>query len=225
MDFLTGTPDNIWEPVDIAGTLRRADLTSFGAGRAAGLHLGAIIHTAKVAAGEAVGEVEGDQPSARVQEGFLFETVVEYLMGGAPFDEAVALAFKRHMGSLRDDLCTQVKLERDGIHGTPDWLDPRVPELVSIKATRRSLRNARSAADFEDNFWTWVMQEKGYCHMAGLERARWYVWWMAGDYSKGKGTGPQILTAAARFDADELKRNWDGVCAIAARLRAAKEAA
>lgn len=225
MEFLSGTPDNIWEPIDIAGSLLRADLTRFGEGRAPGLHLGAVIHAAKVAAGENVGEVEGDQPSVRVQEGFLFETALEYLLAGAPFDEAVNLAFKRHWLHLRTGVLQQLKLERDGIHGTPDGLDPVVPQMESVKSTRRSLRKARTRDDFEANFWTWCMQEKGYCFMAGIRQVRWIVWWQAGDYAKGKGTGPQVLEATARFDEDELEQNWTGVLAIASRLRAAKEAA
>lgn len=225
MEFLTGTPDNVWEAVDVAGSLVRADLTRFGEGRARGLHLSSVIHAAKVAAGENVGEVDGDQPSVRVQEGFIFETVVEYVLGGAPFDEAVSLAFKRHMGHLRTGIVQQLTLVLDGIHGTPDGLAPLVPELESYKSTRRSLRKARTAVDFEDEFWTWMMQEKGYCKMAGVDRVRWYVWWQAGDYSKGKGTGPAMLTAAARFTASELDDNWNGVLAIAARMRVAEEAA
>lgn len=222
MEFLSGTPDNVWVPLDVAGSLVRADLTRFGEGRAAGLHLSKVIHTAKVAAGERVDEVEGDQPSVRVQEGFIFETVAEYLIAGCPFDEAVELAFKRYCLHLRRGIVTQIRLERDAIHGTPDALDPSVPQHESYKSTRRSLRNARSAADFEAHFWTWVMQEAGYLHMAGLNRVRWIVWWQAGDYSRGKGTGPVVLEATARFSDEELLANWQGVCAIAARIRAAE---
>lgn len=219
MKFLTGSSADIWEPLDIEASLMRADLSAFGEGREPGLHLGAVIHAAKVAAGEKTDEIEGDQSSVRVQEGFLFETVVEYLLAGAPMDEAIALAFKRHCRALRGDLVKQVTLVQDGIHMTPDWIDPTVPELVSCKATRRTLRRARTPEDFEQNYWTWCMQEKGYCHAAGINRVRWIVWWMAGDYSKGAGSGPRVLTAAAEFGADELRENWEGVCAIAARLR------
>lgn len=225
MEFLTGTQENVWEPVDIAGTLRRADLSAFGEGRAPGLHLGAIIHTAKVAAGENVGEVDGDQPSVRVAEGFMFETALEYVLAGLSFDEAVNLTFKRYMLKMREGIITQLTLELDAIHGTPDALNPSVPELESYKSTRRSLRKARSADDFEHEFWTWMMQEKGYCRMAGVDRVRWYVWWQAGDYSKGKGTGPQVLTCAARFTDEELSRNWAGVRTIAARMSVAGERA
>lgn len=211
-----------WTPVDINGSLRSADLQAMGVGRAPGLHLGAIIHAAKVAAGERVGEVWGDQPGVRIQEGFWWETAIEYILAGVDFDEAVDLAFKRYMLHVRGDLVKQVRLERDGIHMTPDWIDPRVPETVSIKATRRTLRNARTQDDFENNFWAWCMQEKSYCAAAGLDRTRWIVWWQAGDYSRGKGTGPQVLEATARWSEAELAANWSGVLQIAARMRAAK---
>jgi hypothetical protein len=214
-----------WRPLDIAGTLRRADLTKFGEGRAHGLHLGAVIHAAKVAAGENTGEVEGDQPSVRVCEGFLWETVVEYMLGGLPTDEAINLAFKRYCLKMREGIVQQLTLVLDDIHGTPDALDPTVPQLESYKSTRKSLRRARTQEDFEAHFWTWVMQEQGYCKMAGVNRVRWMVWFQAGDYSKGPGSGPQMMEATATFTDAELDSNWSGVLAIAARLRVAEEAA
>jgi hypothetical protein len=227
-----------WAPLDVAGTLIRADGTAFGEGRPAGLHLGRVIHEAKIASGESTGEVEGDQPSARVQEGFIWETVVEYVIAGLPVDEAVELAFKRHCMMLRSGVTKQLQLVRDEIHGTPDGLNPMgpavvipelgiawpaEPEMESYKATRRSLRHARTQSDFESQFWTWVMQEAGYLHMAGLRRVRWCVWWLAGDYSKGKGTGPQMLEARARFEVDELAKMWHGVCMIADRIKGRAE--
>jgi hypothetical protein len=215
-----------WTPVDISGSLRSADLQAMGVGRQSAewdLGMGDVTRAAKIAAGENVGEVPGDQPDVRVQEGFIFETVVDYTLAGVPFDEAVDLAFKRYALAVRPWL-RQIRLVKDRIRLTPDAIDPRVPEIVSVKSTRRSLRNARTQDDFESNFWTWVMADSGYALAAGLDRVRWIVWWQAGDYSKGKGTGPQVLEATARFSGDELEANWKGVCAIAARLRA-KEAA
>lgn len=207
-----------WTPIDVEGTMLSADLRPMGEGRPAGLHLGSIIRAAKVAAGESVEAPDGDQPGVRMQEGFLWETIVEYVLGGLGFDEAAALAFKRHCLALREGVVKQVRLERDGIHGTPDAIDPSVPQLESYKSTRRSLRHARTKEDFEEQFWTWVMQEAGYCHMAGLDRVRWIVLWQAGDYSKGKGTGPQMLEASAKWTQEELRANWAGVLQIAGRM-------
>lgn len=221
MEFLSGTLDNVWVPLDIEGSMRDADLRPMGEGRASpewDLGMSSVIHAAKLAAGESVGDVDGDQPGVRVQEGFLFETVVDYVLAGVAFDEAVDLAFKRYALSIRPWL-RQVRLVKDRIRLTPDAIDPLVPEIVSIKSTRRSLRNARTAEDFEAHFWTWVMADSGYAHVAGFNRVRWIVWWQAGDYSRGKGTGPCVLEATAQFTQDEMERNWQGVCAIAARLR------
>jgi hypothetical protein len=222
MEFLSGTPDNIWVPLDVEHNMRDAALRPMGEGRDSpewDMGMSTIIHAAKVAAGENVGDIEGDQPGVRVQEGFLFETVVEYAIAGAPFDEAVELAFKRYCLSLRKSVVTQVRYIKDRIRLTPDALDSFEQQHESYKSTRRSLRNARSAADFESNFWTWCMQEMAYCLAGGLNQVRWIVWWQAGDYSRGKGTGPCVLEATARFEQEELERNWQGVTAIAERIR------
>jgi hypothetical protein len=183
------------------------------------LGLGDVVHAARVAAGESVGDVPGDQPGVRIQEGFLFETVMEYVFAGVEFDEAVDLAFKRYMLHLRKDVLRQERLVKDRIRMTPDGIDPTVPCIESFKSTRRTLRKARTQEDFEANFWTWVMADSGYAYAAGLDRVRWVVWWQAGDYSRGAGTGPQVLELNVRFSAEELERNWNGVRAIAARLK------
>ncbi len=227
-----------WHPLDMSANALRADGSRVHTGRAPGLHLGAVVHAAKVAAGESTTAPDGDQDGVRMQEGFIWEVVHEYITAGLPVDEAIGLAFKRYNLQLRQGIVTQLPLLLDGIHGTPDALNPDgleidtpdgeelaqytgrcgVPELESYKATRRSLRNARTSTDFENHFWTWVMQEAGYLKMAGLQQVRWVVWWLAGDYSKGKGTGPQMLESRAKFSDEELDSNWGGICVIADRI-------
>lgn len=212
-----------WTPIDIAGQLRDADLRAMGVGRESpewDLGMGDVTRAAKVAAGESVSDVEGDQPGVRIQEGFLFETTIEYVLAGVEFDEAVDLALKRYMLSLRKGVLRQVRLVKDRIRMTPDALDPLVPCIESYKSTRRSLRHARTQDDFEANFWPWIMADAGYAYAAGLDRCRYIVWWQAGDYSKGRGTGPQVLECVVRWSAEELERNWHGVRTIADRLRA-----
>ena len=224
MKFLSGTDSDVWVPLDVIGSLRTAELEPMGRDRSGAewdVGVGDVVHAAKVAAGEPVTAPDGDQEGVRVQEGFLWETVVEYIIGGAPFDEAVELTFKRLCLHLRAGMVKQVQLVKDRIRGTPDAFDPSVPQHESYKSTRRTLRKARTPADFETNFWTWVMQEAAYCHMAGIDQVRWMVWWQAGDYSKGKGTGPVMLEATARFTAEEMAKNWEGVVAIANRIKGA----
>lgn len=218
-----------WSELDVMGSMVRADGTRVGEGRPAGMHLGYIVNEMKRASGERTGAVEGDQDGVRMQEGFVWELALEYMIAGMTLDEAIELAFKRHCTMLRRGVVTQLRLELDEIHGTPDALNPHgralwtpsseEPELESYKATRRTLRKALTADDFATNFWTWIVQESGYLKMAGLRQVRWIVWWVAGDYSKGKGTGPRVMEARARFEQHELDATWAGIRTIAERLR------
>lgn len=190
-----------------------------GHGRGAELHLGAIIKEMKRAAGENVDSIPGEQEWLRAQVGFLWESAVEYVIGGMAIDDAIELAFKRHMRALRV-MARQVKLERDGIHMTPDGIDS--PRLMSWKLTWRGAGKAgfgnpdldEGLRDFEDNFWTWHVAEKAYAaaaQAAGLLPAgdatcRFEVLWVRGDY-RGAG-GPKALATEVTWTADELAENW-----------------
>lgn len=209
-----------WSDFPVWDNMRTADLTEMGVGRPGGLHLSAVIHEMKVAAGEKVGEIKGDQPYMRMQEGFLWETALEYMIGGLSLDDAIELAFKRYMIALRNNICTQVALEKDGIHMTPDGLDKAEGVLESYKCTRRSLRSA--IEDFESNFWTWMIQEKSYAYALGVDTVRWIVLFQAGDYSIGKGTGPRAMECTAVFTPEELVSNWRMVLTNAEPLREEK---
>lgn len=190
---------------------RTDELRAMGEGRSAGLHLSAVIRAMMVAAGESVGPVEGDQEGVRLQEGFLWERALEYMVAGLPFDEAMEVAFKRYLVSLFRPVVKQVVLEKDGIHMTPDGLDWKIGRLESYKVTRKSLRRALAKEDFEANFWNWMVQEKAYAWAAGVDSCRWVVLWAAGDYSKGPGSGPRVLECVCTWTVDELKANWDAV--------------
>ena len=185
-----------------------ADLRPMGEGRSAGLHLSQIIHHMKEAAGEKVGDVPGDQPYVRLQEGFLWETALEYVTAGMPLDEAIGLSFKRLMVALRSDMVTQIACEQDGVHMTPDGYNSQKGELESYKCTRKSFKNAITKEEFEANFWPWLVQEQGYAYALGVDTVHWIVLFQAGDYSKGRGTGPIMVQATAIFTPEELQENW-----------------
>ena len=187
-------------------------------GQREGLHLSSVLHELKTAAGENIDEIEGDQSGVRLQEGFLWETAAEYMMAGLDFDEAIRLAFKRYMLHLRAGVVSQVHLERDGVRMTPDAQDIAARRLESYKVTRRTLRKARTMEDFEEHHWVWCMQEMAYLLAAGLDTVRWIVWWVAGDYAKGKGSGPRVLECTARFSQEEMERNWESVMMVARRM-------
>ena len=230
-----------WEPIDVAGL--DAALQPMGTGRGAELHLGQVLKAIKIAAGEKVGDIPGEQPWLRAQCGFLWEAAVEYTLAGMGFEDAMELAFKRMMRALRSNLVRQVKLVRDGIHMTPDGIgrapaisrpdmvtcivaSPPTGPLYSWKLTWRSQGKAATLEDFEDNFWLWIMAEKAYAAAAqvsgllpeGDATCRFEVLWVRGDY-KGAG-GPKALTTEVTWSADELTENWCVVLAHRDRMGA-----
>jgi len=205
-----------WSPIDIEHNLRTAELRPMGEGRPAGLHLGQIIQAMRIAAGLPQGAPDGDQPGVRLAEGFLWEIACEYMLSGVAYDEAMELAFKRYMLHLRVGIVKQVQLVRDGIHMTPDALDPATGALESYKVTRKKMPHTQDL--FEEKFWPWLVQEKAYCLAAGVDTVRWYVLFQAGDYSRGPGSGPKAVTSTGVFTPKELVENWKGVQAYAIGL-------
>lgn len=218
-----------WVPIDVTGL--DAALDPMGTGRGSELHLGAILKEMKVAAGENVDDIPGEQPWLRAQTGFLFEVAVEYIIAGMEIDAAIELAFKRHMRALRRDIVRQVRLERDGIHMTPDGVE-RNRTLISWKATWRGAGKAgwgnpdldAGLRDFEDNFWPWHTAEKAYAaaaQVAGLlppgdATCRWEVLWVRGTY-RGPG-GPIAASCEVTWSEAELAENWRVVLAHRERM-------
>lgn len=181
-----------------------------GEGRPKGMHLGAIIKQMRLAAGAPQGAPEGDQDGVRLQEGFLWEKVVELILGGHTQAEAWDFVWKEYLlRTLRGHVVTQLRLEKDGIHMTPDAWDPVAGILESYKVTRKKLPHTQS--QFEQNFWPWIVQEQAYALAAGVDSVRWYVFFAAGDYSKGPGTGPKAVTSLATFTPEELVNNWNAI--------------
>lgn len=218
-----------WWPIDVTGL--DAALDPMGTGRGDELHLGTILREMKRAAGESVDDIPGEQPWLRAQVGFLWETAVEYLLAGLGADDAIGLAFIRHMRALRP-LARQVRLERDGVHMTPDGIEGG-RTLLSWKATWRGAGKAGfgnpdlegGLRDFEDNFWPWHVAEKAYAaaaQVAGLlppgeATCRWEVLWVRGDY-RGAG-GPKALACEVTWTPDELADNWKVILAHKERMR------
>lgn len=208
-----------WAPLEVTGL--DAALQPMGTGRGSELHLGDILKEKKIAAGENVDDIPGEQPWLRAQTGFLWEAAVEYHIAGMPIDEALELAFKRHMRSLRQ-MSRQVKLELDGVHMTPDGIWGKA--LLSWKATWRGQGKAADLQSFEDNFWTWHDAEKAYCWAAqkagllpeGEATCRFEVLWVRGDY-RGAG-GPKALGCEVTWSPDELAENWRIVMLVKERM-------
>jgi hypothetical protein len=207
-----------WTPFPAADRILSAELTAMGEGRPSGLHLSQVLHSWKEGLGEKVGQPEGDQDGVRLIEGFLWETAVEYMLGGCGFDDAMGLAFKRYMRALRSDLTTQIKVEKDGIHMTPDGVDQEKGELESYKFTRKSFKKASKGSEFQANFWPWYMQESAYLWAMGYDTATLIVCFAAGDYTGGPGDPPKILQGTGVYSPEELKSNWDLIRRHAERM-------
>jgi len=195
-----------------------AELHPMGWDRPDGIHLSEVIHEWKKGLGEKVGAIEGAQEGVQLIDGFLWEVALEYMCAGVGVDQAMDLAFKRYMTALRSDIVTQIKLEKDGIHMTPDGFNEKEGLMESYKCTRRSVKKATTEESFKENFWPWIVQEQSYCLAKGVDTARWIVLWQAGDYS-GAGTPPKILELTITWSLDELIENWGRVKAHAERMR------
>jgi hypothetical protein len=197
-----------WSDFPAEEGMLSADLQPMGEGRPGGRHLSDIINDFKIGLGESVSPVPGSQPGAHFVEGFLWETALEYYLTGISIDEAIELAFKRYMVTLRSNIVTQIKLEKDDINMTPDGFNEKEGVLESYKCTRKSFGSLKGLDTFEKKFWAWIMQEASYCLARGVDTARWIVLFQAGDYSLGAGSPPRILESTATWSLDELQENW-----------------
>lgn len=193
--------------------VRDAELNPSGEGRPSGLHLSEIIQYMREIEGLVNSPID-DTVRYRFIEGFLWEVALEYMLSGIPLDEALEMAFKRHMVACRTGITKQIKLIKDGIHMTPDGFDDAAGVLESYKMTRKNFNKAKDQEAFEENFWPWIVQEASYCWAAGVDTARWIVLFQNGDYTHYKGPGtsdPKILTATATWEPGELASNWQVV--------------
>jgi len=171
-----------------------ASLQPMGYGRRIGLHVSGLVKAAVTAiTGETPKAIEGEQENVRSTMGFLWERALEY-------------AFKEYMQVERKGIKKQISAELDGVIGTPDGLSVKDNVLEEYKCTWRSMR--RWNEDPEGNFLYWFMQVKGYLHMLGLTRVRFFIFWVNGDYTYKPGRGPQVTTQEFSFTQGELEDNW-----------------
>ena len=199
-----------WTPFPI-GTVLSSDLKPTG--NRDGLHLSAVLD--RMAKGMGEKPYPPSDPTVRFTAGFVYETAVEYMMAGMTIDEAMDLAFKRHMIALRTGVSTQVHLERDGIRATPDAFNPTAGEVESYKNTWRKLPSTEE--EFTTKFWRWCWQESAYAYLLGVDTARWIVLWNCGDYKSVRG--PVVMQATAVWTPEELAKNWRVVLTHAAAMR------
>ena len=165
--------------------------------RPSGLHVSGMVKSAfKALFAQESKPIEGEQPFVRALAGFLWERALEH-------------AFTEYMqvdrGIVNKQDFVQLTLP-DGriVTGTPDGLKDDVVE--EYKATWRSMR--KWSEHPEEEFWMWVAQVKAYCHMTARTKARFFVFWVNGDYSYKSGRGPQVTTCEMEFTPEEIEDNW-----------------
>lgn len=185
-----------------------ADLRPMGEGRPGGLHLSTAIRAMAKHAGLPYTGIEGEQEGYRGQMGFLME-------------RALMNVWREFIPTQIPDIETQLQLEHDNIHMTPDGFDVGNHRLIEMKLTWKSARKWEE--DPEQHFWSWLVQAKSYMWALGelsgepVLDVLFAVGFVNGDY-KGKwrlGFWTDLIT----FDRDELADNWRAVLNWAQFLR------
>lgn len=157
------------------------------------------------ASGGATGPIEGEQEGLRPQAGFLFERALEN-------------TWKEYHRETRP-VELQFTVEYDGIVGTPDGLETLDNTLLSMKLTWKSMRKWEE--DPTSHFVDWFAREQGYLWMLRqggsslgrlkVDKLRFLIFWVNGDYSRKMGRGPQITDTLFQFSDEELERNWNTI--------------
>jgi hypothetical protein len=205
---------------------RTANFELIGTDRAPGLHLSHIIKRMKEEAGEKVTGVEGEQEWLRAQIGFLWEIALEIA-----WKRYVQVCDFQQLPFHRGVKDSQLTLQLDGIHMTPDALDIEEEALEESKLTWRSMR--KWVEDPVNNFAFWHVQTMGYlkginelrkqARMPPILKVRYFVFWCGGDYSHKPGRGPQPTAGEMRVAEEEIEQNWRTILRYKAVLE--KEAA
>lgn len=180
--------------------------------RPSGLHVSGLVRAAyKNLKGTESKAIEGEQPFVRAAAGFMWERALEY-------------AFTEYMQKDR-----RIEVDKQGgvskeipdgrmVTGTPDGVNGEYIE--EYKCTWRSMR--KWSEDPEAEFWMWLAQVKAYCFMTGRCKARFFIFWVNGDYSYKTGRGPQVTTCEMEFTEDELVDNWQILLAHADQAKEEK---
>jgi len=165
--------------------------------RSAGLHLTTILRDIAITSG--LGKDSGfleEDLAWFAGPGFLWERIWD-----RAHSEAIALGEVVQLGEI---VC-------DGIIGTPDRIDFRVPKVVELKVRWKS---ARKFDALEKEFWIELMQIKSYCYMLQMLHADLVVFFVAGDW---RPPVPKVRGVHLEFSEMELEETWQQVTRHARR--------
>lgn len=157
--------------------------------RAKGLHVSGIIHSLCVSLGHY-------QP----KEEWSAADITRMELGCA-LEDTIA---RRWSQEFPDRYVQIGGLTKDGIHGSPDFVDVEDWAVEEIKMTWVSSRHEPDS----EKFWRYWVQLKSYCYMLGTRLGRLHICHLNGNYKYDDGGGPQYNVWAREFTDDELFENW-----------------
>lgn len=198
------------------------ELKPMGEARAPGMHLGTVLKAMRVAAKQKSGPIEGEDPGARPEIGFLFERAASLMWAGVPYAVALEAAWKDYCGTVLELDEYQSKLAQDGVQMTPDGLMQVDGQrsLASFKLTWKSMKKWRedtlavNAGGSAEHFWSWLFAEEAYARAYMLRdaqetmRCRFFIFWVNGDYTYKPGHGPQATYCDVFFSTAEMEQDW-----------------
>src|SRR5271157_692094 len=157
--------------------------------RSPGLHLTDIIHSLACAAGIQDDSATEEQLEAYASVGFMWERVIEHGMA---------------LSCQSDRYIRPGEITVDGIIGSPDIFDCENYIVIDTKALFKS---SAKLDDLQRNFWKWIVQLKGYCHMAKWNVAELWVLPICGNWKPPMMQPP--VRKRLEFTRVELTDNWN----------------
>jgi hypothetical protein len=126
--------------------------------------------------------------AAKIQAGLDFEYNLERLL------------VRAHVvpGLFRPD-----PIQKDGIWGSPDGIDPNLFGPVEYKLTWYS---SKKTCPTDDVYWPWVMQMAAYCYLTDSTKAILWAQHVNGNYAPPKPGPPRKYRL--EFTPFEIEENW-----------------
>jgi len=168
---------------------RLAELTAYsGDAHSPGVHVSAIISDfLDTLHGKRYADSDETARQGQFEKGFVWERLLS-----AAFAKRVD-----HPGEI----------ELDGILGSPDALEVNEDGDLVVDEYKATLMSAAVLPEaWADKRREWLMQTQSYCHMLGLDTARFHILHLCGDYRENRA--PIYRVWELTYSALELAENW-----------------
>jgi hypothetical protein len=184
--FDAGYPERLQSQADAEGLTRSP-----------GLHLSTIIRAI-------------EQTIRPKDEWCTQEELAFFGAGGFMWERVFSMAHRDAVTGAEDgDLVRPGEFELDGVAGSPDLIRMSDWTLIETKCTWRGLRKWES---LEKNFWSWLVQTKGYCKMIGTNVCEIHCFFVAGDW---RPPVPCVKSIQIEYTDRELSENWSMITKFA----------